>query len=150
MISDNAAIPLASAGAPYSIRPYILFLFAFAAITSISFTLTPSSTGVGTHRQLGLPPCGFLTVTGHPCPSCGLTTSFAYLVRGQILNSLKAQPFGTIFYAAMILVAIVSGFSIWNRIPVSRIISSDYFERSQYALLIFFFLGWAYKIYVMW
>ena len=34
-----------------------------------------------THRQLGLPPCTFYLLTGVPCPSCGMTTSFALLVR---------------------------------------------------------------------
>src|SRR5438132_6029980 len=35
-----------------------------------------------THMQLGLPPCNFRILTGLPCPSCGMTTSFALLVRG--------------------------------------------------------------------
>ena len=35
---------------------------------------------MGTHQQLGLPPCNFVTLTGYPCPACGMTTSFALLV----------------------------------------------------------------------
>ncbi len=50
-----------------------------------------------THRQLGLPPCTFYTLTGGwPCPSCGMTTSFALLVRGDIWNSLQANFVGTL------------------------------------------------------
>jgi len=49
-----------------------------------------------THRQLGLPPCAFYRVTGLPCPSCGMTTSFALLVRGDVLNSLRANAAGTL------------------------------------------------------
>ncbi|HEV3203383.1 MAG TPA: DUF2752 domain-containing protein [Gemmataceae bacterium] len=49
-----------------------------------------------THRQLGLPPCTFYEKTGLPCPSCGLTTSFALLVRGDIGNSLRANAIGTL------------------------------------------------------
>jgi hypothetical protein len=49
-----------------------------------------------THRQLGLPPCTFLEVTGLPCPSCGMTTSFALLVRGDVGNSLRANAVGTL------------------------------------------------------
>src|SRR5262249_44252401 len=48
-----------------------------------------------THTQLGLPPCTFKVVTGVPCPSCGMTTSFALLVRGDIYNSLRANFAGT-------------------------------------------------------
>jgi hypothetical protein len=49
-----------------------------------------------THRQLGLPPCTFKYLTGLPCPSCGMTTSFALLVRGDLLNSVKANAAGTL------------------------------------------------------
>jgi hypothetical protein len=50
-----------------------------------------------THRQLGLPPCTFYTITGGwPCPSCGMTTSFALLMRGDVWNSLRANAVGTL------------------------------------------------------
>jgi hypothetical protein len=49
-----------------------------------------------THRQLGLPPCTFKFVTGLPCPSCGMTTSFALLIRGDVWNSLRANVAGTL------------------------------------------------------
>ena len=49
-----------------------------------------------THRQLGLPPCEFVYRWGKPCPSCGLTTSFALLVHGDVTNSLRANAVGTL------------------------------------------------------
>ncbi len=49
-----------------------------------------------THRQLNLPPCSFKVATGIPCPSCGMTTSFALLVRGDLVNSLLANAVGTL------------------------------------------------------
>ena len=49
-----------------------------------------------THRQLGLPPCTFKEMTGLPCPSCGMTSSFALLVRGDVMNSLRANAVGTL------------------------------------------------------
>src|SRR4051812_33369576 len=52
-----------------------------------------------THRQLGLPPCTFYRVTGLPCPSCGMTTSFALLVRGDVANSARANVVGTLLAA---------------------------------------------------
>src|SRR5437764_341397 len=48
------------------------------------------------HRQLGLPPCTFYTLTKVPCPSCGMTTSFALFVRGDVWNSLRANAAGTL------------------------------------------------------
>jgi hypothetical protein len=49
-----------------------------------------------THRQLGLPPCTFYALTRLPCPSCGMTTSFALLVRGDVVNSVRANVAGTV------------------------------------------------------
>jgi hypothetical protein len=49
-----------------------------------------------THLQLGLPPCTFRVVTGIPCPSCGMTTSFALLMHGDLANSLRANAVGTL------------------------------------------------------
>jgi hypothetical protein len=50
---------------------------------------------MASHRSLGLPACRFQELTGLPCPSCGMTTSFALLVRGDVLNSLRANWVGT-------------------------------------------------------
>lgn len=55
---------------------------------------------LATHQQLGLPPCTFYALTGWPCPSCGMTTSFALLVRGDFVNSLKANAVGTLLALA--------------------------------------------------
>jgi hypothetical protein len=64
-----------------------------------------------THRQLGMPPCTFYTMTGLPCPSCGMTTSFALLVHGDVINSLRANAVGTLlalFWLALIPWGLVS------------------------------------------
>jgi hypothetical protein len=64
-----------------------------------------------THRQLLLPPCTFKVATGLPCPSCGMTTSFALLVRGDVVNSLRANAVGTllaVFWLGLIPWALAS------------------------------------------
>jgi len=70
---------------------------AIGVLTSLlllASALVPNSSGFGTHEQLGLPPCTFQSVFGVPCPSCGMTTSWAYLLRGSIDESLKANLAG--------------------------------------------------------
>jgi hypothetical protein len=52
---------------------------------------------MGSHTRLGLPPCEFFVIFGKPCPSCGLTTSFALLLHGDVMNSLRANAVGTLF-----------------------------------------------------
>ena len=69
------------------------------AVLVIGLLLTPSPTGMGTHKALGLQPCQFLATSGLPCPTCGMTTSFAHFVRGQWLRSFYVQPMG--FLAAL-------------------------------------------------
>ena len=61
--------------------------------------LEPDPRGLGTHTQLGLPPCGFLWLTGLPCPGCGLTTSFALMAAGEWLRAFRTQPLGVLLYA---------------------------------------------------
>ncbi len=67
---------------------------------------------MGTHRQLGMAECNFKWLFGRPCPTCGMTTSFALLVRGDFQGSLKANFAGTMLaIAAALLIPwmVVSG-----------------------------------------
>lgn len=75
------------------------FLFAVpTAVMITAMTLTPNPVGHGTHTQLGLPPCGFLMVTGLPCPGCGLTTCFTHMIRGEFVMASRANPFGVALF----------------------------------------------------
>jgi len=69
--------------------------------------LTPRRAGHGTHEDLGFPPCQFFMRTGYPCPSCGLTTSFAAMAHGRFVEAFLAHPFGVLFFVATALVALV-------------------------------------------
>lgn len=60
----------------------------------LALSLEPDSRGFGTHQGLGLPPCTIRTLYGIPCPTCGMTTSFAYFVRGEILPAARASASG--------------------------------------------------------
>lgn len=76
---------------------------------------------MGTHTQLGLPECNFLRLTGVPCPSCGMTTSFALLMHGDVAASLRANPVGTLLALTLLaaipwsLVGAVRGRWLWVR-----------------------------------
>jgi hypothetical protein len=59
---------------------------------------------LGTHRQIGLPPCTFYLMTGLPCPSCGMTTSFSFLAHGDVANSVRANAVGTLLAAFLVVV----------------------------------------------
>src|SRR5437764_1782260 len=114
----------------------------------IAARLNPSKTGLGSHRQLGLQECQFESRTGIPCPTCGMTTSFAHFVRGQILASFWVQPMGTIlallttmaFWAALyIAISARPAHRLLNLIP------ARYYLLPLLALLV---LAWAWKIWI--
>lgn len=78
--------------------------------------LTPSSQGMGTHQQLGLPPCTFLFLTNFPCPFCGMTTSWTHAAHGQVLESILTQPMGFAFFAIDLgLVVWILGLALLGR-----------------------------------
>jgi hypothetical protein len=56
---------------------------------------TPKKMGTHQGPPLNLPQCTFKEITGLPCPSCGMTTSFSLLIHGDIWNSMKANFAGT-------------------------------------------------------
>src|SRR5919112_1444615 len=76
-----------------------LVALACLAVLLTAATISPNPGGTSTHRQLGLAECQFLRASGIPCPSCGMTTSFAWFVRGNIPASLYIQPMGTLLAA---------------------------------------------------
>lgn len=59
--------------------------------------------GVGTHEQLGLPPCGLVALYQLPCPSCGFTTCFSLGIRGRWIDSAVNQPFGFLLFLGAVL-----------------------------------------------
>jgi hypothetical protein len=68
-----------------------------AGLLGLARTLVPDPRGFGTHTQLGLRPCAFATLTGRLCPTCGMTTAFAWFMRGRIDRSWRANPAGCLF-----------------------------------------------------
>jgi hypothetical protein len=103
-----------------------------------------------THRQLGLPPCTFYAVTRLPCPSCGMTTSFALLMHGDLAASLRANAVGTllaVFCLAVIpwgLASVYLGRTLFVR-SVERTITF-----LVLALLVLMMLRWVIVVCWMW
>ena len=78
----------------------VLIAAGLVLVFAVAIWLNPYRDGqvwlIETHRQLGLPECNFKRITGLPCPSCGMTSSFALLMHGDLVNSLKANAAGTL------------------------------------------------------
>jgi len=128
---------------------YLVVIGLAAALLLIARLLRPSADGVGTHRQLGLPPCAFLHFIGIPCPSCGLTTSVAHAARFHFYQSLTTQPFGLVVFISAVLSIPLSIYFIRRRVPWSTLDGLRGKNLVIYMLIALFILCWLYKIAVM-
>jgi hypothetical protein len=73
------------------------------ALLTTAAWLTPSAQGMGTHQQLGLPPCTSVQWFGIRCPSCGMTTSWSHLVRGNVLSAFRVNAGGALLGAVALV-----------------------------------------------
>lgn len=125
---------------------WLLLMAGCVALVGTGVRLHADARGLGTHEQLGFPPCGFYLSTGVPCPTCGATTAFVWTIHGHLWMGLKTQPFGaivalgTVALLGMGLVGIVTG-----GVPAIRLS-----RRSSFGLalgIVLLILGsWLYKI----
>ncbi len=123
----------------------ISLLLVSVCVLATAAWLRPDPRGYGTHRQLLLPSCDFLADTGYPCASCGLTTSFAHMMRGQIGRAGRAQPFGVVLFLGVV------GHAAWLAwCWVGGRSYLEWLERSwkRWAALglVTALAGWAYKV----
>jgi Protein of unknown function (DUF2752) len=63
-----------------------------------------------------LPVCPFLQITGHPCPFCGGTRSFAYVWNGDLAHAVRLYPLGPVmFVATMVAIPVLLGALLTQR-----------------------------------
>jgi len=53
--------------------------------------------------HLSAPPCPFYYLTGHPCPFCGGTRSFAYMWRGDLSDAVRLYPLGPALFGGSLV-----------------------------------------------
>ena len=109
---------------------------AFASVACILLVLlgiaswmTPNPTGVGTHQQLGLPGCTMLTIVGMRCPACGMTTSWAHTLDGNLVSGIGASLSGVLMcLTSLVLVPAFFWFAVtgksWIGFPFGLILAS--------------------------
>jgi hypothetical protein len=138
---------------PVSI-PYRLLSLAISlgclGILVIASQVRPNPAGVGTHEGLGLQGCQFLERTHLPCPSCGMTTSFAWFARGNLAASFYVQPMG-------LVLAVLTAAMFWTSLyialtgkPVHRLMRflPHPARNVVFPLLAFAILAWGWKIFI--
>jgi Protein of unknown function (DUF2752) len=120
-----------------------------ATVLGIAGWLTPDPSGMGTHQQLGLGGCTVLTLTGWPCPMCGMTTTFSHLAHFHLIDGFLNQPFGLILFGATVVMAVMGLLDLVS--PGRRWLQAlrlvDRHETLVAGILLFGMIGgWTYKI----
>lgn len=59
-----------------------------------------------------LPACPFRTITGHPCPLCGGTHSFAFMWDGDVTRAALAYPLGPLLFVGTLVAVPVLAFAV--------------------------------------
>ena len=134
---------------PWSGRLLALGVAAAAmAVLVIAVHLPPNPKGLGTHQQMGFPSCNFLATTGLPCPTCGMTTSFSWFVRGNWIASFWVQPMGFVL-------AIITGTCFWAGVyitltgrPIHRLLKQIPMVWLICGLMGFGIAAWGWKIFI--
>jgi hypothetical protein len=96
----------------------VLLLVAGSGLLSmliVAACLSPDPNGMGTHQQLGLPPCSMVQWFQLRCPACGMTTSWSLMMHGQPGIAFAANSggallaLGALVSAPWMLVTAVAG-----------------------------------------
>jgi len=115
-------------------------------ILSLSAWLSPSSDGHGTHTQLGMRPCMWAAALDKPCPTCGMTTSFAHAGEGHWLESFTTQPMGTLL---VILTSVIFWGALAQTLSGARLgsmIQPALRPRVIWTMVALLMVAWIYKI----
>lgn len=122
----------------------------FIAVIPISLLgvaggLEPNSKGVGTHQQLGLPPCSMRVLFGIRCPGCGMTTSWAHFTRGQFTQSARVNSGGFLLAIFSIIVAFLALRTSWSaELPSVR--TQQYVTLTLVSIALVTFMDWAMRL----
>jgi hypothetical protein len=99
--------------------------------------------------HISAPPCPFYYLTGHPCPFCGGTRSFAYMWSGDLSDAVRLYPLGPLMFGGTVFGAggLVAGMATgrtWTPTLTAR--QWRYVTVGCVSALL---LSWALKVFVL-
>ncbi|TWU01165.1 hypothetical protein Pla52n_45370 [Stieleria varia] len=118
---------------------------ALIVLLLIAGSLSPSAQGLGTHQQLGLPPCSSLVMLGVRCPSCGMTTSWSYFVRGMWWQSARTNS-GGFLLALGAIALIIYCLSVARRGRVPGVAAQRGIALTLFAIMVVTLTDWAIRL----
>jgi hypothetical protein len=119
---------------------------AAATVLVIAWILTPSEDGLGTHQQMGLPPCNWIVAANMPCPTCGMTTAFSFAAHGNLLESFRTQPLGALLAVMTAMVVLIGGWTAVSGSMIAPFFSGMFGKRLLWVFVAMLLVAWIYKI----
>ncbi len=117
-------------------------------LLSVAAWLEPSPTGVGTHTQLlPLQSCAWISYADMPCPTCGMTTSFAHAADGHLIRSFITQPMGCLLAVGTAAAFWVALYIVLTGSPIWRVFQSMWRPIVVWILGALLLGAWGYKIW---
>jgi len=123
-------------------------LVACLTVLALARGLDPDPRGVGTHEQLGLPPCGIVEQFDVPCPSCGFTTTFALAADGHLVQAVTNQPFGFLVFLAAVAAVPATALSAFGRVSLFACTERWPLGWLLAGTFVLWLLGWGYKVWL--
>lgn len=117
-----------------------------AMLLAIALLLNPSPDGLGTHQQLNLPSCGWVSLMDIPCMTCGMTTAYSHAVRGSILSAILAQPLGGVLALATAMTMLGSVHVAITGARLEALVGRLWTRRTIWILVLFALASWGFKI----
>ena len=124
----------------------LLICAASLGVLSVAAWLDPNPTGYGSHTQLGFSSCFWISRAEMPCPTCGMSTAFAFAAEGKLIQSFLAQPMGFLLSILTVMTFWMAGHAALTGSRVAFLLL-----RLWRPSVIWFFAGltlasWIYKI----
>lgn len=96
--------------------------------------------------ELALTSCAFKSVTGHSCPTCGLTRSLHSLLTFNLVDSLFFHPMGVVLFTGAVFILVKFGYELYNGKIIE--INRNYFSIKIvfFSIFVFWFLFWITRI----
>jgi hypothetical protein len=96
-----------------------------------------------------LPPCPFFYLTGHPCPFCGGTRSFAYMWQGDMADAVRLYPLGPALFAGSMVGVIGLTAGMVSGRSWSLNLSSRQWRLLTIWIVALVALSWVLKVFVL-
>lgn len=90
----------------WKLMVWLLVFFVATAPLVISVAVSPADIESG--RVVLSPPCNVKRLTGHDCPTCGLSRAFASIGHGDVPGALRYHRASVVVYGVYCVVSLVA------------------------------------------